>query len=102
MLNMVRRWMILSTVGFLLLLTVPDASDARVVRFVVEQTRAFAEGMSFGNVGPYERLDGTAYMEVVAIAGSSTSPTGPTPACTSWSSRGRRGRSRTCPDRIPR
>jgi hypothetical protein len=39
-------------------------SEARVVRFVVEQTRSFAEGMSFGDVGPYERLDGTAYMEV--------------------------------------
>ncbi len=39
-------------------------AEARVVRFVVEQTRQFAGGMSFGDVGPYERLDGTAYMEV--------------------------------------
>jgi hypothetical protein len=39
-------------------------AEARVVRFVVEQRRAFAEGMAFGNVGPYERLDGTVYMEV--------------------------------------
>src|SRR5215831_16600184 len=38
--------------------------DARVVRFVVEQTRPFAGGMPFGDVGPYERLDGTAYMAV--------------------------------------
>src|ERR1700751_4298692 len=38
--------------------------QARVVRFVVEQTRSFAGGMSFGDVGPYQRLDGTAYMEV--------------------------------------
>jgi hypothetical protein len=38
--------------------------DARVDRFVVEQTRSFAGGMSFGDVGPYQRLDGTAYMDV--------------------------------------
>lgn len=38
--------------------------NARVARFVVEQQRVFADGMSFGSVGPYERLDGTAYMEV--------------------------------------
>src|SRR5262245_25516986 len=40
------------------------ASEARVVRFVVEQTRTFAGGTSFGDVGTYQRLDGTAYMEV--------------------------------------
>lgn len=39
-------------------------SEARVVRFVVEQRRPFADGMSFGDVGPYERLDGTAHHEV--------------------------------------
>ena len=39
-------------------------ADARVVRFVVEQTRIFAEGTSFGAVGQYQRLDGTAYFEV--------------------------------------
>jgi hypothetical protein len=38
--------------------------QARVVRFVVEQTRSFAGGMSSGDVGPYQRLDGTAYMGV--------------------------------------
>src|SRR5262245_50311573 len=38
--------------------------EARVTRFVVEQQRIFADGTSFGNVGQYERLDGTAYMEV--------------------------------------
>lgn len=41
-----------------------SASEARVARFVVEQRRPFAGGMSFGDVGPYERLDGTAYLEV--------------------------------------
>jgi len=48
----------------LLLAAAPGASEARVVRFVVEQTRTFADGMSFGSVGTYQRLDGTAYMEV--------------------------------------
>ena len=42
----------------------PSASDARVVRFVVEQKRPIAEGASFGDAGPYERLDGTVYIEV--------------------------------------
>lgn len=39
-------------------------AEARVVRFVVEQRRVFADGMEFGEAGPYERLDGTAHMEV--------------------------------------
>ena len=39
-------------------------AEARVVRFVIEQQRAFAGGMEFGDVGPYERLDGTVHMEV--------------------------------------
>src|SRR5919106_1355556 len=42
----------------------PASSDARVVRFVVEQRRPIAEGASFGAAGPYERLDGTVYIEV--------------------------------------
>src|SRR6267143_3033434 len=40
------------------------AAEARVVRFVVTQTRTFADGKSFGSVGKYQRLDGTAYFEV--------------------------------------
>lgn len=39
-------------------------AEARVVRFVVEQRRVFADGTTFGTVGTYERLDGTVYMEV--------------------------------------
>ena len=39
-------------------------AEARVARFVVEQRRVFAEGKEFLTVGPYERLDGTVYMEV--------------------------------------
>jgi len=42
----------------------PWPSEARVVRFVVEQKRPLAEGTSFGSGGAYERLDGTAYFEV--------------------------------------
>jgi len=42
----------------------PALSEARVVRFVVEQRRPLAEGMAFGSAGAYERLDGTAYFEV--------------------------------------
>ena len=42
----------------------PWPSEARLVRLVVEQTRVFAGGTSFGTVGPYERLDGIAYFEV--------------------------------------
>ena len=53
----------LLVIGSVLLLAAAGV-EARVVRFVVEQTRAFAGGMAFGDVGPYERLDGTAYMEV--------------------------------------
>ena len=42
----------------------PRLSEAEVVRFVVEQRRPVASGVAFGDVGPYERLDGTAYMEI--------------------------------------
>jgi hypothetical protein len=50
------------TIALTLLLSA--AAEAGVVRFVVEQTRSFAGGMAFGTTGAYERLDGTAYMEV--------------------------------------
>ena len=39
-------------------------AQGRVVQFVVEETRPYAEGRSFGDVGPYERLTGTVHMEV--------------------------------------
>lgn len=50
----------LAMVSFLMPLT----CKARLVRFVVTQRRVFAGGMSFGDVGVYERLDGTAFFEV--------------------------------------
>jgi alpha/beta hydrolase family protein len=40
------------------------AADARVVRLVVEHRQPLAGGAPFGDAGPYERLEGTVYMEV--------------------------------------
>ena len=48
----------------LLVMLAPSWSEARVIRFVVEQRRPLADGMSLGTAGGYERLDGTAYFEV--------------------------------------
>jgi hypothetical protein len=48
----------------LLVMLAPSWSEAHVIRFVVEQKRPLADGMTFGTVGAYERLDGTAYFEV--------------------------------------
>ena len=45
-------------------LALPAALEARVVRFVVEQRTPFAGGAEWGQAGPYERLVGTAYLEV--------------------------------------
>ena len=38
--------------------------DARVVRLVVELRQPLSGGAPFGDAGPYERLEGTVYMEV--------------------------------------
>ena len=43
---------------------VGDRAEARVVRFVVEKVRPFADGKSFGDAGAFQRLDGTAFMEI--------------------------------------
>jgi hypothetical protein len=51
-------------VGFLVAAAVPPPSEARVARFVVEERVSFAGGMEWGRAGAYERLKGTAYMEV--------------------------------------
>jgi hypothetical protein len=45
-------------------MVVAEPGEARVVRFVVEQTRPVLDGKSFGAAGAYERLDGTVYFEV--------------------------------------
>src|ERR1700738_28583 len=54
---------VLAAIGCLLTVTFAHPCEARVVRFIVEQTRSFAGGTSFGDVGAYQRLDGPAYME---------------------------------------
>src|SRR6266446_7184361 len=61
--NMAKR-AVLAAIGCLLTVTFAHPCEARVVRFIVEHTRSFAGGTSFGYVGTYQRLDGTAYMEV--------------------------------------
>lgn len=58
------RTLVGGLVGCALAVFQSSAAEARVVRFVVEQRIPFAEGASFGNTGPYERLTGTAYCEV--------------------------------------
>jgi len=58
-----RRSAIFLTLG-LLMTTAPRLGEARVVRFVVEQRQTFAGGVEWGASGAYERLTGTAYMEV--------------------------------------
>ena len=58
---MLKKSLILFTVASFL---APLACEGHLTRFAVTQTRTFAGGASFGNAGPYERLDGTAYFEV--------------------------------------
>jgi hypothetical protein len=50
--------------GCALMAALPQVTEAKVVRFVVEQRAPFAEGATFGETGAYERLTGTAYLEV--------------------------------------
>ncbi len=57
-----RSRMLVALAGIALL--VPCLASGRVVKFVITQRRVLANGMSFGKAGPYERLDGIAYMEV--------------------------------------
>ena len=47
-----------------MLAALPQATEAKVVRFVVEQRQVLADGVAWGTSGAYERLRGTAYMEV--------------------------------------
>lgn len=55
---------VLLAVGFLAAAILPRQSEARLVALVVEQRELFVEGVDWGETGPYERLLGTAYMEV--------------------------------------
>ena len=59
-----RRTFAFLVLGSLLAALAAPAADARVVRIVVERTTPYAGGQAFGDVGAFERLDGTVYMEV--------------------------------------
>src|SRR2546426_1082965 len=59
-----KKTFFLMTASLCALMAPAASSEAHVVGFVVEQTRPIADGKSFGDVGPYERLDGTVYIEV--------------------------------------
>ncbi len=61
---MVRKALMLLVVGCLVPAAVPGPSEGRVVRFVVEQRELFAGGVEWGASRAYERLRGTAHMEV--------------------------------------
>ena len=50
--------------GCALVTTLPQVTEAKVVRFVVEQRAPFAEGAAFGETGAYQRITGMAYFEV--------------------------------------
>ncbi len=56
-------WGILSAIA-LLSAAAPPVGEARVVRMTVERSRPIADGRSFGDVGPFVRLEGTAFLEV--------------------------------------
>ena len=55
---------VLLAVGFLAAAISPRPSEARLVRLEVQQRELFVDGIDWGKTGPYERLLGTAYMEV--------------------------------------
>src|ERR1700687_4153196 len=59
-----RQRLVVLMFGFVVAGPGPRGREARVVRFVVGQRRSFASGIEWGFAGPYERLDGTASMEV--------------------------------------
>ena len=43
---------------------VTGAADAQVTRLEIDRRELFADGRSFGNVGPYEKLTGRIHLEV--------------------------------------
>src|SRR6476660_3502064 len=48
----------------IVLTCIDSTAHARLVRLQIDQREVIAQGQSFGNAGPYERLTGTAYFEV--------------------------------------
>src|SRR5258706_6096318 len=59
-----RRWRASLILVLCCAALLPRVTEARVVRLIIEQRRPLADGVSWGTVGPYERLDGTAYFEI--------------------------------------
>jgi hypothetical protein len=53
-----------TAVMFVAFTAVGQPSEARVVKFLVQQQSSFVGGAEWGNVGAYEMLQGTAYLEV--------------------------------------
>src|SRR6185436_4200733 len=62
--GLMRTRLVVLTATLLAMGIAVHSSEARVVRIVVEQKRVVADGKSFGDVGPYERIDGVVYIEV--------------------------------------
>ena len=61
---MKKKLAFLVALSALLGIAAPQAADARVTRFIVEERVPFAPGTEWGSAGAYERLKGTAYLEV--------------------------------------
>ncbi len=61
---MIKKVAVTLATGGLVFAWLTSPADARVVRFVVEQTTPYAGGKTFGAAGAFERLEGTVYMEV--------------------------------------
>jgi hypothetical protein len=58
------RYLAVTTTVMSIAFAAAQPSEARVVKFVVEQRSTFVGGAAWGNVGAYETLRGTAYLEV--------------------------------------
>lgn len=58
-----RPWTVVALI-LTALAAMPGLAHARVVRFVIEQREPFVGGATWGDAGVYERLTGTAFMEV--------------------------------------
>ena len=61
---MVRRAIVLLVLSGLMSAGVASSVDAKVTRLVVEKTSPYAGGRTFGDAGTFERIEGTAHMEV--------------------------------------
>ena len=58
------KWLPILAIGAPIVLATAEPCDARVVKFVVDQTTPYLGGASWGNAGAYQLMTGTAYMEV--------------------------------------